>query len=42
VTPAAEIARLKREHAETILPAMQAAAEVLRFERRVPDLVNRA
>jgi hypothetical protein len=39
---AAEIARLKREHAEIIIPARQAAAEVLRLERRVSDLVNQA
>jgi Eco57I restriction-modification methylase len=39
---AAEIARLKREHAETIIPARQAAAEAQRLERRVSDLVNQA
>jgi hypothetical protein len=39
---AAEIARLKREHAETIMPARQADAEAQRLERRLSDLVNRA
>ena len=39
---AAEIARLKREHAETITPARQAAAEAQRLERRLSDLVNQA
>jgi hypothetical protein len=33
---------LKREHAETTMPARQAAAEVLRLERRLSDLVNQA
>ena len=37
-----EIARLKREHAETIMPARQAAAEAQRLERRLSDLVNQA
>ncbi len=39
---AAEVARLKREHAETILPARKAAAEAERLERRLSDLVNQA
>ena len=39
---AAEVARLKREHAETIMPARQAAAEAQRLERRLSDLVNGA
>ncbi len=39
---AAEIARLKREHRETIQPARDASAEVLRLERRISDLVNAA
>lgn len=39
---AAEIARLKREHAETIAPAREAAAEALRLEARLSDLVNAA
>jgi hypothetical protein len=39
---AAEVARLKREHADTIMPARHAASEVLRLERRLSDLVNRA
>ena len=38
----AEIARLKREHSETILPARNAATEVQRLERRLSDLVNQA
>ncbi|WP_428491996.1 hypothetical protein [Rhodopila sp.] len=39
---AAEVARLKREHAGTIMPARQAAAEAQRLERRLSDLVNQA
>ena len=39
---AAEIGRLKREHADTVAPARQAAAEALRLERRLSDLVNQA
>jgi hypothetical protein len=39
---AAEITRLKREHAETIMPAQQVAAEAQRLERRLSDLVNEA
>lgn len=39
---AADIGELKREHAATIAPARTAAAEVLRLERRLSDLVNQA
>ena len=39
---AAEIARLKREHADTLAPAREAAAEAQRLERRLSDLVNAA
>ena len=39
---AAEITRLKHEHAETIMPARQAAAEAQRLELRLSDLVNDA
>lgn len=39
---AAEIARLKREHAETIMPAREAVTESQRLERRLSDLVNQA
>ncbi len=39
---AAEIARLKREHVQTGSPAREAAAEALRLERRLSDLVNAA
>ena len=39
---AAEIARLKREHADTAAPARQAAAQALQLERRLSDLVNQA
>ncbi len=39
---AADIARLKQEHATTVEPARLAAAEVLRLERRLSDLVNEA
>lgn len=39
---AAEVARIKREHVDTIMPARQAAAEVQRLERRLSDVVNRA
>ena len=38
----AEIARLKREHAETVVPAREAAQEVQLLERRLSDLVNAA
>lgn len=39
---AADIGRLKQEHADTVEPARAAAAEVLRLERRLSDLVNEA
>jgi hypothetical protein len=39
---AAEIARLKHEHSNTMVPAVAAAAEVLTLERRLSDLVNAA
>lgn len=39
---AAEIARLKHEHAESVEPARRAAGEVLALERRLSDLVNQA
>ena len=39
---AAEVARLKREHADTIVSARHAAAEMKRLEKRVSDLVNQA
>ena len=39
---AAEVARLKREHAETIRPGRQAAAKAQRLERLLSDLVNQA
>ena len=39
---AAEIARLKREHVDTLAPAREAAAEALQLERRLSDLVNAA
>lgn len=39
---AAEIARLKAEHAETLTPAIAAAGEILAIERRLSDLVNAA
>lgn len=41
-TRAAEIARLKREHADTVIPARNAAAEPQRLERGLSDLVNQA
>ncbi len=37
---AAEIARLKQEHADTLTPARNAAADILALERRLSDLVN--
>ena len=37
---AADIARLKQEHADTIEPARRAAAKSLALERRLSDLVN--
>ncbi len=39
---AAEVARLKAEHAATLDPARLAAAELLRLERRLSDMVNAA
>jgi hypothetical protein len=38
----AEVARLKQEHADTLTPAREAAAEVLALERKLSDLVNSA
>lgn len=37
-----EIARLKQEHAATLTPAREAAAEMLALERKLSDLVNAA
>ncbi|MBY6244021.1 Eco57I restriction-modification methylase domain-containing protein [Methylosinus sp. Sm6] len=39
---AAEIARLKKEHAQTIEPSRRSANEALSLERRLSDLVNSA
>ncbi len=39
---AADIARLKQEHAATVEPARRAAHEALALERRLSDLVNAA
>ncbi len=39
---AAEIARLKEEHAATLVPARNAAADILVIERNLSDLVNNA
>jgi hypothetical protein len=39
---AAEIARLKQEYADTLVPARDAAAEILALERKLSDLVNAA
>ena len=39
---AAAIARLKREHTETVEPARRAAAEAAALERRLSDQVNTA
>ena len=39
---AAEIARLKQEYADTLVPARDAAAGILALERRLSDLVNAA
>jgi hypothetical protein len=39
---AAEIARLKQEHAEIVEPARRAADEALALERKLSDLVNAA
>jgi acyl-CoA reductase-like NAD-dependent aldehyde dehydrogenase len=38
----AEIARLKQEHADTLAPAREAAAQLLALERKLSDLVNAA
>jgi hypothetical protein len=37
---AAEIARLKQEYADTLMPARNVAAEILALERKLSDLVN--
>ena len=39
---AAEIARLKQEYADTLIPAREAAADILALERKLSDLVNAA
>jgi hypothetical protein len=39
---AADVARLKQEHAQMVEPAQHAAAQALTFERRLPDMVNSA
>jgi Eco57I restriction-modification methylase/TaqI-like C-terminal specificity domain len=39
---AAEIARLKQEYADTVVPAGNAAAQILALERKLCDLVNAA
>ncbi len=39
---AADIGALQREYADTVRPARQAAAELLRLERRLSDMVNAA
>jgi len=39
---AAEIARLKQEYADTLVPARKAAADILALERKLSDLVNAA
>jgi hypothetical protein len=39
---AADIARLKQEHRDTIEPAARAANEALALERKLSDLVNAA
>jgi hypothetical protein len=39
---AAEIARIKQECAETLIPAREAAADILALERKLSDLVNAA
>jgi hypothetical protein len=39
---AAEIARLKQEYADTLIPAHDAAAQILGLERKLSDLVNAA
>jgi hypothetical protein len=37
---ATEIARLKQEYVDTLIPARDAAAAVLKLERKLSDLVN--
>ena len=39
---AAEISRLKQEYADTLIPARDAAAEILAHERKLSDVVNAA
>jgi hypothetical protein len=39
---AAEIARLKQEYADTLIPARDAATDILALERKLSDLVNAA
>lgn len=39
---AADIGELQREYRETVRPAREAAAELLRLERRLSDMVNAA
>ena len=39
---AAELARLKHEYTDTLVPARNAAAEILALERKLSDLVNGA
>jgi hypothetical protein len=39
---AAEIGRLKQEYGDTLLPAREAAANILELERQLSDLVNSA
>src|SRR5712692_208574 len=39
---AAEITRLKQEYANTLMPARNAAGEILALERKLSDLVNAA
>jgi hypothetical protein len=39
---AAEFARLKQEYVDTLIPARNAAAEILTLERKLSDLVNAA
>lgn len=35
-------ARLKQEYADTLIPARNAAAEILALERKLSDLINAA
>jgi hypothetical protein len=39
---AAELARLKQEYADALVPARDAAADILAVERKISDLVNAA